>query len=575
LSPCQNRPRFGIEFALSSRVDITRLAQETLGFSYLRPGQEVAIESVLEGRDTLAILPTGGGKSAIYQLAAALLPGPTVVVSPLLALQRDQLDSIVTRELGSAHMLNSGLTGEERANVLDAFENGACDFLFLAPEQFAQNEVMERLRAAQPALFVVDEAHCVSQWGHDFRPDFLHLSHAVEALGRPPILALTATASPPVRAEIMERLGMRDTKVVATGFDRPNLLLSVRRYENEPAKRRALLEAIVNEPKPAIVYAATRRATEEIAFALEELGVASTAYHAGLSKKQREDRQMAFMKGTHEVMVATVAFGLGIDKPNVRRVWHHAVSDSLDSYYQEAGRAGRDGDPAEAVLFYCPGDLKLRHFQAKRGPYDARNAAQVAAVVQDIARCNGSSGEEGHVTWDELKDEMCLSATQMKRAVAQLEATGAVEIGPAGEVSPSHGLDPQDVADRVGLAREKQKSWEQSRVEMMRLYAEESGCRRQFLLAYFGEDHPGHCGQCDNCAKAQKREESAPELPLIIAREIADLPFPPGSRVRHASWGWGQVLRYDGDKMTLVFDEAGYKTLATNIVVNNSLLVAA
>ncbi len=345
-------------------MNLRALARDTLGFDSLRPGQKDALQAVMNGRDTLAILPTGGGKSAIYQLAGMQLTGPTLIVSPLLALQRDQLDSMDALGLGPAAVLNSTLTAEEREATLQKFERGEFRFLLLAPEQFSRSEIVPRLLAAQPSLFVVDEAHCISQWGPDFRPDYLNLGRVIQALGRPIVLALTATAAPPIREEIIERLGMTRPKLVVAGFDRPNLRLSVRRFESTDSKTTALLTAVMEGPKPAIVYTSTRNGTEEIATALTQGGASAVAYHAGLAKADREGRQQAFMSGATDIMVATVAFGLGIDKADVRCVWHHTVSDSLDSYYQEAGRAGRDGLDAEAVLFYCQADLALRRFQS-------------------------------------------------------------------------------------------------------------------------------------------------------------------------------------------------------------------
>src|ERR687889_1044485 len=303
------------------RDRIDRTARDVLGFEALRPGQREAIESVLAGRDTLAVLSTGSGKSAIYQIAGLLSPGATLVVSPLIALQRDQVDALRERALGAAQ-LNSSLPEGERAEALAELAEAALEFLFLAPEQLSNAEVLDELAAARPTLVVVDEAHCISEWGHDFRPDYLRLGAAIETLGHPPVLALTATAAPPVRDEIVERLGLRDPEIVVRGFDRPNIDLAVERFHDERHKDEALLDAVAAAAKPGIVYAATRKRTEELTAALAERGVEAAAYHAGLKKSERERAQERFMDSDLEVIVATTAFGMGVDKADVRFVFH-------------------------------------------------------------------------------------------------------------------------------------------------------------------------------------------------------------------------------------------------------------
>jgi ATP-dependent DNA helicase RecQ len=365
--------------AKASKRDVERLAQETLGFEKLRPGQLQAIEAVAGGRDTLAVMSTGYGKSAIYQLAGELLDGPTIVVSPLIALQRDQVEAMEEAAPGEAAELNSTISETKRRELMEALREGEREFVLLAPEQLAKEEVLEKLREAKPSLLVVDEAHCISEWGHDFRPDYLRLGTFAAELGHPTLLALTATASPPVRREIVERLGMEDPAVFVRGFDRPNLHLAVRRFSEEHGKERALVEAVQAAQKPGIVYIATRKASEELAEELREAGVAAAAYHAGLGSKRRGELQDAFMADEIEAIVATTAFGMGIDKPNVRFVFHAGLSDSVDSYYQEVGRAGRDGEPARACVFYRPEDQAIRRFSPAPPPRSARSSRNRAS----------------------------------------------------------------------------------------------------------------------------------------------------------------------------------------------------
>ncbi|HEV7845953.1 MAG TPA: RecQ family ATP-dependent DNA helicase, partial [Thermoleophilaceae bacterium] len=344
--------------------EIRQAARERFGFDDLRPGQEDAVRAVMSGRDTLVVMTTGSGKSAIYQLAGWLIEGATLVISPLISLQRDQIENIEQEQPGEAAAIDASVAEGSRAERLEALAEEQLEFLFLAPEQLAREETVERLAEANVSLLVVDEAHCISEWGHDFRPDYLRIGALVERLGNPTVLALTATASPPVREEIVERLRMRDAELIVRGFDRPNIRLAVERHHDERRKRRALLDRAEELGGPGIVYVATRRLAEEIAEELGERGLRALAYHAGLAGSRRSEAQEAFMADRVDAIVATTAFGMGVDKPNVRFVLHNEPSDSVDSYYQEIGRAGRDDEPAEAVLFYRTEDLGVRRFFA-------------------------------------------------------------------------------------------------------------------------------------------------------------------------------------------------------------------
>src|SRR3954453_17848411 len=407
------------------RDRIDRTARDVLGFEALRPGQREAIESVLDGRDTLAVLSTGSGKSAIYQIAGLLTSGAALVVSPLIALQRDQVDALRERALGAAQ-LNSSLPEGEREEALAELEEDALEFLFLAPEQLANAEVLDELATAKPSLVVVDEAHAISEWGHDFRPDSLRIGAAIEPPGPPPVLALTATAAPPVRAEIVERLGLRDAEVIVRGFDRANLDLAVERFHDARLKDEALLDAIEAAAKPGIVYAATRRRTEELAAALAERGVEACAYHAGLRKSERESAQERFMDSDLDVIVATTAFGMGVDKADVRFVFHAEVPESVDAYYQEIGRHGPAGDPAQAILFSRLEDLGLRRFFAGSGHVGVDELTEVAEVVGASRDPIGAAG---------LQERTELSQTKIATAISRLEDAGAVEVLPTGHVA--------------------------------------------------------------------------------------------------------------------------------------------
>lgn len=532
---------------------IRRIAQESFGYDELRPGQEAAIQSVVSGEDTLVVMPTGSGKSAIYQIAAMQMPGPTVVISPLIALQKDQVETIISQEVGGAAQVNSTIKADDRQAAFDDLQAGTLEFIFLAPEQFNNPETLEQLRAAQPSLFVVDEAHCISEWGHDFRPDYLRLGSVIEALGDPVVLALTATASPPVREEILDRLGMADARVIVQGFDRPNIWLSVERFEEDDEKQAFLLNQVTKAQKPGIIYTATRRQAEEITQALRDRKVQATFYHGGMKAAEREQAQTAFMNDDVQVIVATTAFGMGVDKPNVRFVFHYNISDSIDSYYQQIGRAGRDGEPAKALLLYDPEDLKLRRFFASGGQVDVDQVAQVAIALHRA---------DAPLKLKELQQATSLSQSKLATAVSRLEEAGVVETLATGEVVACE--EPAELETAFAEAVQTQERYQQyakSRLEMMRGYAEVRNCRREYLLNYFGQKAEKSCGACDNC-----------QAGITTEKDDGLRPYPIDSRVVHKSWGEGTVMRYEGDKVVVLFDQVGYKTIGVNLALLYGLL---
>ncbi|HZF91562.1 RecQ family ATP-dependent DNA helicase [Streptomyces sp.] len=535
-------------------------AAEVFGWDTLLPEQLTAMEWVLQGEDTLVVMPTGSGKSAVYQVPALMLSGPVVVVSPLLALQRDQIAGLPDGDRAPrAVAVNSDLGAADTEAAWEAVRHGEARLLYLAPEQLAKDEVVERLADTGPALFVVDEAQCVSSWGHDFRPDYLRLEQAVRRIGRPPLLALTATAAPPVRREIAERLGMRDPQVMVTGFDRPNIRLEVRRFQDDDDRRRAVVEGAAAQAKPGIVYAATRKDTEYYAGELASLGLSAEAYHAGLRAAERARIHDAFLAGSADVVVATSAFGMGIDKEDVRFVLHAALPGSLDAYYQEIGRCGRDGHPALAVLHYRPQDTGMQTFFAARAP-GRDTLSEVADAVHDH--------REDPADLDELRQDTGLSRNRVTAAVNLLEEADAVATGEEGEVRPAPGVPPGQAVERAARTARAHRETERSRVEMARAYAETTGCRRHFLLGYFGEEYEGPCGNCDLCDEegAEHEGRERPAHPAAAA-------FPVGSEVRHERWGEGTVLSEDGDRITVLFDQAGYRTLALDAVAGRDDLL--
>ena len=508
------------------------------------------MRAVLRGRDALVVLPTGGGKSAVYQVPAMMLPGPTVVISPLLALQQDQINALNDRPGMAAVRVSSAETPGQRSAALEAVRKGLARFLFITPEQLTDPARLAEVKALRPALVAVDEAHCISAWGYDFRPDYLALGHLIEGIGRPPVVALTATASPPVRDDIVERLRLRDPLVGVSGLDRPNLFLEVAHCPDEEYRWRRLLALLREDTGTGIVYVPTRRAAEELGERLSAAGFAAEAYHGGMAGGVRERRHQDFLAGRVPVMVATSAFGMGIDKPDIRWVAHVALPDSPDSYQQEIGRAGRDGAPARALLLWRAEDVALQRFFTGGAP-DQTELRDLAAVLRT-----------GALTRTALRERTGLGTRKLGQLLGLLEQVGAATTVGQKLTAPRYAPEPVAAARAALAEAERQQAVQRSRTDMMRAFAESGSCRGRALLAYFGEHLAKPCGHCDNCAGGQA---AAP-------RQRG--PFPLHSTVRHAEWGVGMVLAYESDRMTVLFDEVGYKTLSVPVVRDQKLLVA-
>src|SRR5438876_5257645 len=325
-------------------MELSEALKEHFGYDTFRKGQEAIVRSVLSGRPTIAILPTGGGKSLCYQLPALLLEGTTVVVSPLIALMKDQVDALQRRGI-SATLINSSLSPGEQRERIQALARGEFKLVYIAPERFRSPSFLEALGQATIALFAVDEAHCLSMWGHDFRPDYFRLHVVLEKLGRPQVAAFTATATPEVRRDILTHLNLREPREFVAGFARPNLRLIVTPVANERGKYERL-HALIRQHKTGIVYCATRKRVEAVAEMLKLAKISSILYHGGMNDEEREQAQNEFMQGRRDIVVATNAFGMGIDRADIRCVVHFDVPGSVEAYYQEAGRAGRDGEAA-------------------------------------------------------------------------------------------------------------------------------------------------------------------------------------------------------------------------------------
>lgn len=485
--------------------------RSTFGHQDYRAGQAEVIDSILAGRPTVAVMPTGSGKSLCYQLPAVLLPGVTLVVSPLIALIHEQVRALRARGVASASITSADPEDERRA-ALEALRRGSLKIAYLAPERFRSTALIALLRELGIALFVIDEAHCISQWGHDFRPDYARLGAVLVEVAPARVAALTATATPRVRADIAASLDLASPAVIVTGFDRPNLELSVveaGRGAPKIAATAATLRRWMGAEGSGIVYTATRRRAEEVAAALAAAGVPASAYHAGLGGAARARVQQAFEAGRGAVIVATSAFGMGVDKPDVRAVVHHDLPRSPEAYYQEVGRAGRDGLPAAGVLLFDAADLRAAHLRLEAGcPSEEAVRGAFAALLELTDERGVVFGDLDEVA-DRLRGRAGIGA---RAALLALERSGSLIVEP-GRLAVTGAAPRVDAALLQQRARE-----ERAFLEAMTGYVVRARCRRRYLVDYFADPAtpeplipgplaPGPdralagegCGVCDRC----------------------------------------------------------------------------
>ncbi len=529
---------------------LQKALQEHFGFDRFRPPQEEIIQHILAGRDTLAIMPTGGGKSLCYQLPALMLDGVALVISPLIALMKDQVDALRSRNLPAA-FINSTQNYDEQRQVLEQMRQGAVKLVYVSPERFRASAFTQTVAQARLSFVAVDEAHCLSQWGHDFRPDYLRIGQALQLLGRPPVAAFTATATPEVREDIRTHLQMRQPVEIVYGFARPNLSFQVEPVASKQQKIECLLR-LIHTHQTGIIYCATRKSVVAVH---EQLLIAGCRkmilYHGGMSDEERTRAQEEFLSARASVAVATNAFGMGIDRPDIRFVAHYEMPGSVEAYYQEGGRAGRDGRPAVCQLLFNYSDKRVQEFfleGANPTPQIIRDVYRTLLQLADAQHEIRSSIDELAARVGEKVNPMAvgssLSVLGRLQAIERFDIPGKRIRGT--RLLQPH-LKPADLAiDTEALHRKRER--DEHRLEQILKYCYAHRCRQQWILSYFGEKNPAPCGCCDVCQVSPPlpgRNISGEELTVVrkALSGVARMSDRIGPRVFRPRYGRRRIIQ--------------------------------